>query len=147
MRDVFRYGQSKTTGETLREHYIVRQYAWGNEGLLGIYDPELDMTKTENDVEPQRESEESNLHRMAKVEEFFEMWQCSQNLRATQKESHAQIKQMTAVEYVTAQAGTVIPGDNWRKIRVVWKELCYGKAERLEDAEEAARWWRYNLVR
>jgi hypothetical protein len=29
---------------------------------------------------------------------------------------------------------------------VVSKELCYGKAERLEDAKEAARRWRYNLV-
>ena len=48
---------------------------------------------------------------------------------------------------VTAQAGTVVPGNNRRKLRVVWKELCYGKAETLEDAEEAARWWRYNLVR
>jgi len=48
---------------------------------------------------------------------------------------------------VTAQAGTVIPRNNRRKIRVVRKELCYGKAEMLEDAEEAARWWRYNLVR
>jgi len=41
----------------------------------------------------------------------------------------------------------VVPGNNRRTIRVVWKELCYGKAETLEDAEEAARWWRYNLVR
>jgi len=32
------------------------------------------------------------------------------------------------------------------KIRKVWKELCYGKAETLEDAKEAVRWWRYNLV-
>ena len=48
---------------------------------------------------------------------------------------------------VTAQAGTVIPGNNRRKIRAVWKELCYGKAETLEDAKEAASWWQYNLVR
>jgi len=41
----------------------------------------------------------------------------------------------------------VLPGNNRRKIRVVGKELCYGKAETLEDAGEAARWWRYNLVR
>jgi hypothetical protein len=27
------------------------------------------------------------------------------------------------------------------------KELCHGKAETLEDAGEAARGWRYNLVR
>jgi len=48
---------------------------------------------------------------------------------------------------VTVQAGTVIPRNNRRKIRVVRKELCYGKAEMLEDVEEAARWWRYNLGR
>jgi hypothetical protein len=34
-------------------------------------------------------------------------------------------------------------GDNKR----VSKELSYGKAERLADAEEAARWWRDNFVR
>jgi hypothetical protein len=28
----------------------------------------------------------------------------------------------------------------------VWKEFCYGKAETLEDAEEAVRGWRDNLV-
>jgi len=27
------------------------------------------------------------------------------------------------------------------------KELCYGKAETLEDAEEVRRWWQYNLLR
>jgi len=48
---------------------------------------------------------------------------------------------------VTAQEGTEILGNNSRKIRKVWKELCYGKAETLEDAKEAARWWRYNFVR
>ena len=29
----------------------------------------------------------------------------------------------------------------------VSEELCYGKAETLGDPEEAARWWRDNLVR
>ena len=48
---------------------------------------------------------------------------------------------------VTAQEGTEILGNNRRKIRKVWKELYYGKTETLEDAEEAARWWRYNIVR
>jgi len=47
---------------------------------------------------------------------------------------------------VTAQEGTKVLGKYRRKIWKVWKELCYGKAETLEDAEEAARWWRYNLV-
>jgi hypothetical protein len=37
---------------------------------------------------------------MAKVHDFLEMWQGSQNLGATQKESRAQNKQMTAVGYI-----------------------------------------------
>jgi hypothetical protein len=48
---------------------------------------------------------------------------------------------------VTAQAGTEILGDKGGGLLVVSKELCYRKTETLEDAEEAARWWRYNLVR
>ena len=47
-----------------------------------------------------------------------------------------------SVQVVTAREGTTILRMNIRiKIRKVWKELCYGKAETLEDAEEAARWW------
>jgi hypothetical protein len=38
---------------------------------------------------------------MAKVHDFVEMWQGSQNLRATQNESRAQNKRMTAVEYIS----------------------------------------------
>ena len=37
---------------------------------------------------------------MAKVHDFLEMWQGSQNLHATQKDSRAQNKQMTAVGYI-----------------------------------------------
>jgi hypothetical protein len=51
------------------------------------------------------------------------------------------------VVFVTAQKGTKILRDNGRRFLVVSKELCYGKAERWEDAEEAARRWRYNLER
>jgi len=64
-------------------------------------DPELDTTNTENDSEMKKEAEERKLHRMAKVHDFLEMWQGSQNLRATQKESRAQNKQMTAVGYIS----------------------------------------------
>jgi hypothetical protein len=56
---------------------------------------------TENDSEMKKEAEERKLHRMAKVHDFLEMWQGSQNLRATQKESRAQNKQMTAVGYIS----------------------------------------------
>jgi hypothetical protein len=52
-------------------------------------------------MEMKREAEQKKLHRMAKVHDFLEMWQGSQNLRATQKESRAQNKQMTAVGYIS----------------------------------------------
>jgi len=64
-------------------------------------DPELDTTNTENDSEMKKEAEEQKLHTMAKVHDFLEMWQGSQSLCATQKESRAQNKQMTAVEYIS----------------------------------------------
>jgi hypothetical protein len=47
------------------------------------------------------EAEERKLHRMAKVHDFLEMWQGCQNLHATQKESRAQNKQVTAVGYIS----------------------------------------------
>ena len=48
-----------------------------------------------------QQAEEMKLHSVAKVHDFLEMWQGSQNLHATQKESHAQNKQMTAVGYIS----------------------------------------------
>ena len=45
-------------------------------------------------------AEERKLRRMAKVHDVLEMWQGSQNLRATQTESRAQNKQMTPVGYI-----------------------------------------------
>jgi hypothetical protein len=62
-------------------------------------DPEVDTTNTENDSEMKKEAEERKLHRMAQVHDFLEMWQCSLNIHATQKESRAQNKQMTAIGY------------------------------------------------
>jgi hypothetical protein len=56
---------------------------------------------TENNSEMKNEVEEWKFHRMAKVHDFLEMWQGSQNLRATQKESRAENKQMTAVGYIS----------------------------------------------
>jgi hypothetical protein len=56
---------------------------------------------TENDSEMKKAGEEWKLHRMAKVPDFLEMWQGSQNLPATQKESCAQNKQMTTGGYIS----------------------------------------------
>jgi len=64
-------------------------------------DPVLDRSETDNDLELTREAEERKLHRMAKVHDFLDMWQGSQNQRTTQKESCAQNKQMTAVGYIS----------------------------------------------
>ena len=47
------------------------------------------------------EGEERKLHRMDKVHDCLEMWQGSPNLRATQKESRTQNKQMTGVRYLS----------------------------------------------
>jgi hypothetical protein len=69
--------------------------------MLAVINPECDTTNTENDSEMKQEMEEKNLHRMAKVHDFLEMWQGSQNLAATQKESHSQNKQITAVGYIS----------------------------------------------
>jgi hypothetical protein len=46
-------------------------------------------------------AEERELHRMAKVHGFVEMWQGSQILHATQKKSRTQNKQMTVVSYIS----------------------------------------------
>jgi len=53
-----------------------------------------------NDMEMKREAEEKKLRRIAKVLDCLEMWQCSQTLRATQKESRTQGTQMTAIGYI-----------------------------------------------
>jgi len=100
-RDVISWRQSKTTGETLREKVVTRQFARANNGIFAGTEPELDTTNTENDLEMKKEVEERKLHRMAKVHDFLEMWQGSQNLRATQKESHVQNTQITAVGYIS----------------------------------------------
>jgi hypothetical protein len=56
---------------------------------------------TENDSELKKEAEERKLHGMAKVLQILETWQGSQNRCATQEESRAQNKQMTAVGYIS----------------------------------------------
>jgi len=100
-QDVIGWRQSKTTGETVREKVIVRPFTRANNGILAGTDRQFDTPHTENDSEMKKEAEERKLHRMAKVHDFLEMWQGSHNLRATQKESRAQSKRMTAVGYIS----------------------------------------------
>ena len=55
--------------------------------LVGT-DSELDTMNTENDSEMKKEAKGRKLHKMAMVHDFLGMWQGSQNLRATQHETH-----------------------------------------------------------
>jgi len=98
---IISWRQQNTTGETLRQKVIVRQFARANNGILAGNDPVMDTTNTENDSEIKKELEEPKLNRMAKVYDFLEMWQGSQNLHATQRESRVKYKQMTAVRYIS----------------------------------------------
>jgi hypothetical protein len=58
------------------------------------------MTKTETNSEMKNEVLEWTLYRIAKVNDFLEMWQGSQNQCATLKVSDSSNKQMPAVEYI-----------------------------------------------
>jgi hypothetical protein len=99
--DVIGCRQWKTTGKTLRKTLVVRQFTRANSGVLAGDDPGLDPNSTDNDMELKREAEEKKLHKMAKVHDLLEMWQGSQTLQATQRESRAQNTQMTAVGYIS----------------------------------------------
>jgi len=127
-QDVIGWRQSKTTGETLREKVVVRQFACANSGLLAGDNPVLDPDSTDNDMEMKREAEEKKLHRMAKVHEFLEMWHDSQTLRATQKESRAQIKQVTAVGYIS---------DTEEIVKASWSNFHHDGAAAFKISEKS----------
>jgi len=76
-QDGVSWRQSITTGETIREKVVVRQFASVNNAIFAGTDPELDTTKPEDDSEMKHEAEEWTLHRMAKVHNSLEMWQGS----------------------------------------------------------------------
>jgi len=127
-RDVIGWRQSKTTGETLREKVVVRQFARANRGLLAGEDPVLDPNSTDNDMELKREAEEKKLQRMAKFHDLLEMWQGSQTLRATQKESHAQNNQTTAVGYIS---------DTEEIIKAFWSKFHHDGAAGFKLSEKS----------
>jgi len=56
-RDVIVWRKSKTTGETLWEKVVVRQFARANSGISAGADQELDTTNTENDWAMKKEAE------------------------------------------------------------------------------------------
>ena len=63
--DVIGWKQSKTTGKTLCEKVVVRQFSRANNGILPCTDPLLDTTNTENDSEMKEKADERTLHRMS----------------------------------------------------------------------------------
>jgi len=91
-RDGIGWRQSKTTAESLHRKVVLRQFARGTSGILSNTDPELDTINTDNVSEMKKEAEEGTLHRMANMHDFLDMWQGTQNLYATRKESCAQNK-------------------------------------------------------
>jgi len=99
--DVIGWRQSNTTGETLREKVIVRQFAQTNNRILAGADGELNPMSTENNTEMKTEAFERTLHRMTMVHKVLEMWQGNLNVCATQKEYRAKNKQMTATGYMS----------------------------------------------
>jgi len=63
--------------------------------------PALNRMYTRNNIEMKSESAASHLYRMAKVQDFSEMFLRSLNLYAIQKDCFAQNKHMAAMKYIS----------------------------------------------
>jgi 2-succinyl-5-enolpyruvyl-6-hydroxy-3-cyclohexene-1-carboxylate synthase len=83
--DVIGWRQSKTTGQILCEKVVVHQFARSNAGPLAGNIPITHPLDPDNDAEMKKEAEQKKLQRMAKVHDFLDMWQDSENLCSTQK--------------------------------------------------------------
>jgi len=126
--DVIRWTQSKTTGMTLGEQVVVRQFARADCGSLPGDNPVLDSNSTDNDMEIKREAEEQKMHWMAKVHDLLDMWQGSHNPRATQKESRAQNDQMKAVGYIS---------DTEEIVKASWSKFLHDGMAAFELSEKS----------
>jgi len=91
-------------------------------------DPVLDRSESDNDLELKREAEANKLHRLAKVHDIVEMWQASQILRTTQKESRAQNKPMTTVGYIL---------DTEESVKASWSIFQHDGAAAFELSERS----------
>jgi hypothetical protein len=86
---------------------VVSQFARSNAGLLAGDIPITHPLDPHNDAEIMLEDQENRLHRMAKVHNFLEIWQGSENLHSTQKAACVQHLQMTAMGYISDVEETV----------------------------------------
>jgi hypothetical protein len=75
--------------------------------MLADVDPALDTSNTEQATHIKNEAEDRNSHRIAMRHDFLEVWQGSQILCLTQKESRAEIKQMTTIGFISDMEDTV----------------------------------------
>jgi hypothetical protein len=125
-RDVLGWTQSKTTGETFPDKLVLRLFSGTNSGLLAGDNPVLDTDSTDNDMAMKREAEEKKLHGMAQIHDFLEMWLGSQTLRATQKESRTQKKQMTAVGYIS---------DTEQIVKASWSNIHHDRVAAFKLSE------------
>jgi hypothetical protein len=66
--------QTNTTGETILEKVIVKQFAWANNGVLTGDHPALHTTSTDNDMEMKREEQQMKLHRMSMAHNVLDLW-------------------------------------------------------------------------
>jgi hypothetical protein len=106
-RDVIGWRQTRTTGDSLREKVVVRQFARANNGVLA--GDSADSTATE-DIEVQKAAEEKKLLHMAQVHDFLDMWDGSQKLRRMQRAARAQNREMTAMGFISDTEETVNEG-------------------------------------
>ena len=122
-QDVIGWRQPKTSGETLREKVLVRQFAQANNGIVAHDNPVSDTT-TENDSEMNNEEGARKLPRLAEIRDLLQIWQGNQNLRATQMESRAQNKQMTAVGYISGTEEIVKALQSLLNLKVRLRSNC-----------------------
>jgi len=127
-RDVIGLRPSQATGKMLRETVVVRQFAWANNSILAGNCAVLGTAETENNFELNTQVEERILHTIPKVHDILEMWQGWQNIRAAQKESSAQNKQMTTVGYIS---------DTEAIIKAFWSNLQHDGAAVFKLSERS----------
>jgi hypothetical protein len=68
---------------------VVRKFTRANNGILEGNYPDVDSTILKNHLNMKGAEQERKLQRTTKVNDILEMWQGSENLHATQKQSCA----------------------------------------------------------
>ena len=80
---------------------VVTPFASADNGILAGSDPALHAKNTDNELDMKKGAVNRTMYRMGKVYDRLEMWQWSQNLSTTKKESRTPTKQMTHGGYIS----------------------------------------------